>query len=175
MSYGGFFPQSFFTVMVHLVVHLTEEAKYGGPFHFVGCIRPRGEVFPFYVYIYIYTKLKLTRFNYIHMMLGHFKWYVRNCAKPEGSICEQYLADECVTFCSMYLDDIETRFTRIGRVDDRPLAETSINPNSELLLLFPNLGIVVGAGKVYTLNHVERQQAHRHVLVNCQLLDHLRE
>ena len=75
----------------------------------------------------------------------------------------------------MYLDDIETRFTRIGRVDDRPLAKTSINPNSELLLLFPNLGIVVGAGKVYTLNHVERQQAHRHVLVNCQLLDHLQE
>jgi len=75
----------------------------------------------------------------------------------------------------MYLDDIETRFTRTGRVDDRPLAETSINPNSELLLLFPNLGRVVGVGKVYTLNHVERQQAHRHVLVNCQLLDHLRE
>lgn len=29
-----FFPPSFFTVMVHLIVHLTEEAKYGGPVPF---------------------------------------------------------------------------------------------------------------------------------------------
>jgi hypothetical protein len=28
------FPPSFFTVMVHLVVHLAEEAKLGGPVHF---------------------------------------------------------------------------------------------------------------------------------------------
>jgi hypothetical protein len=28
------FPPSFFNVMVHLVVHLAEEAKVGGPVHY---------------------------------------------------------------------------------------------------------------------------------------------
>lgn len=111
----------------------------------------------------------------IYRTLGYFKSYVRNRAKPEGSISEQYLADECITFCSMYLNDIETRFNRIGRVDDQPPVEISIRTNSELPHIFPNHGRFVGAGQVYSLNHVERQQAHRHILVNCQLLDHLRE
>lgn len=75
----------------------------------------------------------------------------------------------------MYLNDIETRFTRMGRVDDRPLADTSTKPTSELPLIFPNLGRFVGGSEVYTLNHVERLQLHRHILVNCQMLDHLRE
>lgn len=59
----------------------------------------------------------------------------------------------------MYLNDIETRFTRVGRVDDRPLARTSIRPNSELPRIFPNLGRFVGAGQVRTLSHVEKMQA----------------
>ncbi|CAH2035725.1 unnamed protein product, partial [Thlaspi arvense] len=33
----------------------------------------------------------------------------------------------------------------------------------------------VGAGQVYTLNHVERNQGHQHILINCRVLDHLRE
>lgn len=107
--------------------------------------------------------------------LGHFKSYVRNRAKPEGSICEQYLADECVTFCSMYLNDIETRFNRVGRVDDRPSLVQNHTSDSELQSSFPNVGRFVGAGQVYTLSYVERQQAHRFILINCQFLDHLRE
>ena len=75
----------------------------------------------------------------------------------------------------MYLNDIETRFTRTGRVDDQPLADTNILPHSELLLTFPNHERFVGAGQVYSLSDVERQQAQRHVLINCQLLDPLRE
>lgn len=73
----------------------------------------------------------------------------------------------------MYLNDIETRFTRTGRVDDQPLADTNIRPHSELPLVFPSHGRFVGAGQVCSLYHIERQQAHRHVLINCQLLDPL--
>lgn len=75
----------------------------------------------------------------------------------------------------MYLDDIETRFNRGGRVDDRPTVHNSIRPNSELIAIFPHVGKFVGAGHVHTLSYVERLQAHRHMLVNCHLLDHLRE
>ncbi|GKF61781.1 hypothetical protein Tco_0181835, partial [Tanacetum coccineum] len=37
------------------------------------------------------------------------KNYVRNKAKPEGSIAEGYVAEEALTFCSRYLKDVETR------------------------------------------------------------------
>ena len=44
---------------------------------------------------------------------------MRNKARPEGSIAEAYIAMECVTFCSMYLDDIEIRFNHTDRNVDR--------------------------------------------------------
>ncbi|GJY97245.1 hypothetical protein Tco_0514155 [Tanacetum coccineum] len=48
------------------------------------------------------------------------KNYVRNKAKPEGSIAEGYVAEEALTFCSRYLkDDVETRFNRLGRNERR--------------------------------------------------------
>ncbi|GJX65684.1 acidic leucine-rich nuclear phosphoprotein 32 family member A [Tanacetum coccineum] len=43
------------------------------------------------------------------------KNYVRNKAKPEGSIAEGYVAEEALTFCSHYLKGVETRFNRPDR------------------------------------------------------------
>ena len=40
---------------------------------------------------------------------------MRNTARPEGSIAEAYVVDECLTFCSRYFDDVDTRFNRKGR------------------------------------------------------------
>nr|XP_025625188.1 uncharacterized protein LOC112717339 [Arachis hypogaea] len=77
------FPPSFFTVMIHLVVHLVEEVKLGGPVH----------------YRWMYP---------IEKYLGQLKSYMRNQAQPEGSIAEGYLMQEILTFCSRYLDNIET-------------------------------------------------------------------
>ena len=37
------FPPSFFTIMVHLLVHLTEEAKLGGPFFVDECTQQKGQ------------------------------------------------------------------------------------------------------------------------------------
>ena len=39
------------------------------------------------------------------------KCYVRNRARPEGLIVEAYIADECLIFCSKYMDNVETRFS----------------------------------------------------------------
>jgi hypothetical protein len=36
-------------------------------------------------------------------------------SRPEGSIAEAYVADECLTFSSKYLDDVDTRFNREPR------------------------------------------------------------
>ncbi|GJW62212.1 reverse transcriptase domain-containing protein [Tanacetum coccineum] len=88
------FPPAFFDIMIHVAIHLPDEAILDGPIHYRW-------MFPFERYM---KKLKN---------------YVRNKAKPEGSIAEGYVAEEALTFCSRYLkDDVETRFNRLGRNDD---------------------------------------------------------
>jgi len=51
----------------------------------------------------------------VERRLYTLKCYVRNRARPEGSITEAYIADECLTFCSKYMDEVETRFNREPR------------------------------------------------------------
>ena len=46
------------------------------------------------------------------------KDYMRNRAYPEGSIAEGYIANECLTFCSRYLQSVETIFSRLQRHND---------------------------------------------------------
>ncbi|XP_019255175.1 PREDICTED: uncharacterized protein LOC109233766 [Nicotiana attenuata] len=65
------FLPGFFTVMIHLVIHLATEAKHAGPVH----------------YRWMYP---------IERYLGTLKSYVRNRACPEGSIAEAYIANECM-------------------------------------------------------------------------------
>lgn len=81
------YPPSFFTIMVHLIVHLAEEAKLGGPV--------------FYRWMYPIERFFLTLKN-----------FVINRTHPEGSIAEGYLAYECLNFCSQYLGWGVTRFNR---------------------------------------------------------------
>jgi hypothetical protein len=89
------FPPSFFDIMIHLVMHLPEEAIQGGPVYMRW-------MYPFERYM---KKLKN---------------YVRNKARPEGSIAEGYVADEALTFTSRYLDGVQTRFNRPDRNEDAP-------------------------------------------------------
>ena len=135
------FPPSFFTVMVHLIVHLVEEARLGGPVQ----------------YRWMYP---------IERYLGRLKSYVRNRAQPEGSIAEGYMAEEILTFCSRYLEGIETVFNRTGRVDDEPYVMPSSGST-----LFPSIGKPVGSFNYFTLSTKEKLQAHRHVLTNCKEVD----
>jgi hypothetical protein len=51
----------------------------------------------------------------IERILGTFKYFVLNQARPEGSIAEAYTAYECMTQCSPYSNDIICRFTRPER------------------------------------------------------------
>ncbi|GJX86411.1 hypothetical protein Tco_0337185 [Tanacetum coccineum] len=89
------YPPALFDIMVHLVIHLPLEALEGGP------IRPRW-MFPFKRYM-----MKL-------------KGYVRNKAKPEGSIAKGYVAEEALTFSSYYFRDVTMKFNRPDRNVDPP-------------------------------------------------------
>jgi len=95
------YPPAFFDVMVHLAVHLPDEALLRGPVHY-------GWMYP------------------IERRLDTFKRFVHNQARPEGSIAEAYTAYECMTQCSTYFSDIINRFTRPERNLD---ADQHISPN----------------------------------------------
>lgn len=84
------FPPAFFDVMVHLAVHLPDEAILRGLVNY-------GWMYP------------------IERLLCTLKRFVRNKSCLEGSVAEAYIAAECLTFCSQYLDDIVTRYNRPPR------------------------------------------------------------
>ncbi|XVE92524.1 hypothetical protein REPUB_Repub01dG0104600 [Reevesia pubescens] len=131
------FPPSFFTVMVHLVVHLATEAKLAGPVH--------------YRWMYPIERFLLTLKN-----------YVKNRNYPEGSIAEGYIADECITHCSRYFEGVETRFNRIIRNDDG--VELSPVQDAPLHII---LGRPVGKVDDVIFYDKTLMQAHRYVLYNC--------
>ncbi|CAL8992425.1 unnamed protein product [Prunus brigantina] len=54
----------------------------------------------------------------IERLLGDLKKTVRNRAKPEGSIIEAWVQYESLTFCGMYLKDVDTAFNRPQRNND---------------------------------------------------------
>jgi hypothetical protein len=134
------FPPAFFDIMVHLPIHLVNEVRLGGPVQF------RWMYFP-------------------ERYLGKLKSYVRNKSRPEGSIAEGYLAEECLTFCSRYLHSgVETRFTRMTRNNDRCDPNQHESPSS-----CPNIGHPIGGkrkGQAISLDCKSRSLAHRYILFN---------
>ena len=70
---------------------------------------------------------------------------MRNRAYLVGSIAEGYISEECLTFCSRYLESVETVFNR------------SIRNNEEF----------TGAMLSITLDQKSMTQVHRYVLFNC--------
>ncbi|XP_077249194.1 uncharacterized protein LOC143888641 [Tasmannia lanceolata] len=91
------------------------------------------------------------------------KSYVRNRSRPEGSIAEGYLADECLTFCSRYLQSVETRFNRPLRNDDNRahVAEEHVWG------VFSHTGRLFGGPNIDDLDEATLTLAHRYVLDNC--------
>ncbi|XP_066162198.1 uncharacterized protein [Oryza sativa Japonica Group] len=77
-----YFPLAFFDIMVHLTVHLVKQTKIFGP----AFMR---EMWPFERY------------------MGILKSYVRNRAKPEGSIIEGYMTKEAIEFCIDYMAETD--------------------------------------------------------------------
>ncbi|XP_075092876.1 uncharacterized protein LOC107767581 isoform X5 [Nicotiana tabacum] len=132
------FPPSFFTVMVHLTVHLVDEIIQGGPVH----------------YRWIY---------FVERFLGHLKSLVGNKPQAEGSIAESYIFEEALILCSRYFEDIECRVNRPKRFSDEPNHSNA----SERSSMFPQQGKPVGGSTTFSLTPLEKTQAHRYVLLNC--------
>ena len=74
-----YFPPAFFDIMVHLLVQVVEDIVQLGP-------------------MFLHSMMALKRMN------RHIKGYVRNRSRLDGSIAKGFLAEECIFFCTNYLD-----------------------------------------------------------------------
>lgn len=89
------------------------------------------------------------------------KSYVRNRSKPEGSIAEGYIAEECLTFCSLYLADyVESRFNRAT------MNENQDNVASRLDVFAITRDSRGGSPK--KLDAETLRKTHQYVLFNCE-------
>jgi hypothetical protein len=120
------FLPSFFDIMTHLPYHLIHELDLCGPVS--------------------------TRWMYpVERYMKTLKGYVRNMARPEASMVEGYVKDECIGFVMEYLQ----RFDVVQRqVWD---AEEEYGDVEEVL---------EGAGRPYVLTAALRDIAHKYVLRN---------
>ena len=89
---------------------------------------------------------------------------MRNNARPEGSIVEAYTVNEALTFCSMYLRGIETRFSRVERNDDN-----QEQPARGHLHIFSQQARPISDRQLVQLSKEELQKAHWHV-ISCNLI-----
>lgn len=91
---------------------------------------------------------------------------MKNKAQPEGSIAEGYCMEECLTFCSRFIEGT-TRFTRPSR---------NPGPSDEIanMYLFDTAGEPIGKSTVVNLDKQLLVQAHRYVLRHCDELEDFR-
>ena len=129
------FPPAFFDIMIHLILHLSQEAIFGGPVYMRW-------MYPFEQYM---KKLKN---------------YVRNKVRPEGSIAEGYVADEALTFCSQYLQGVQTKF-------NRPERNLDIVIPKRQLLVYESQCRPSCKKKIISLDYLHRKEAKWFVLNNC--------
>ncbi|XP_060182268.1 uncharacterized protein LOC132611929 [Lycium barbarum] len=132
------FIPAFFDIMVHLPIHLANEAKIAGPIQ--------------YRWMYL-----------VERWLYFLKSFIRNRACPEGSVAEGYLATECMTLCSRYLHMMETKFNRNEWNYDGGAIESDGG-----LAGFSQPGKFLGSvDTAGVLDSSEFEQAHFYILKNC--------
>ena len=73
-----YFPPAFFDIMVHLLVHIVDDIIQLGP-------------------TFLHYMMPFERMN------GHIKGYVRSRSHPDACITKGYLTEECISFCTSYL------------------------------------------------------------------------
>jgi hypothetical protein len=98
----------------------------------------------------------------IERYLRTLKGYVRNKAYPEGSIAEGYILEECMTFCSRFLEDVDTKMNCLERYES-----AAVNEPPSGLSIFGNIDYTK---KGFTLENIPKpyMQRMRHwILTNC--------
>jgi hypothetical protein len=124
------FLPSFFDIMTHLPYHLIHELDLCGPVS--------------------------TRWMYpVERYMKTLKGYVRNMARPEASMAEGYVKDECIGFVTEYLQRFDVVQRRVWDVEEeyRDAEE-----------------VLEGAGRPYVFTAALRDIAHKYVLRNVAVM-----
>jgi hypothetical protein len=132
------FPPAFFDIMMHLPIHLAEEARLGGPV----------------LYRWMYP---------IERYLRTLKVYVRNKAQPEGSIAEGYILEECMTFCSRFLDDTHTKLNQPERHEG-----AAINQPAPEIDIISTIDYSKKGFTYEPLSFAEMNQIRHYIITNCK-------
>nr|GEY07555.1 hypothetical protein [Tanacetum cinerariifolium] len=128
----------FFDHIEHLVVHLSYEARVGGPVQYRW-------MYPFERYLY------------------HLKKKVKNKARVESSICEAYVMEKISNFCSHYFEPhVLTNSKRVRRNDD----SVNVNEREDVLSIFKHPVRPSGNSKRRYLNDDEYETTIFYVLHN---------
>ncbi|WMV13399.1 hypothetical protein MTR67_006784 [Solanum verrucosum] len=143
------FLPTFFYIMIHLPIHLANEVRLRGP------VQNR----------WMYSTER---------EMGTFKSYIRNRCYPEGCIAETRVGIDCMNLFSKYLHrGMHTRFNKRARNNDE------CDPSdAEIVSLFPNKGVLLGAKKTdpLILDNKSLSQAHAYLLGNCdEVQEYIRE
>nr|GEX20647.1 hypothetical protein [Tanacetum cinerariifolium] len=137
------FPPGFFDSMEHLVVHLVWEALLGGPVQ--------------YRWMYLYER-----------KLGSLKRTVRNKARVEGSIVQNYLLNELSTYFSLYFDPrIETRLNREPQ-NFAPDIHCSSPTETRLNIFKVPSRRLFDSGTKRNLTNAKKHKPHTYILFNCE-------
>jgi hypothetical protein len=124
------FPPSFFDIMTHLPYHLVYKLDICG--------------------------LVTTRWMYpVERYMKTLKAYVRNMARPEASMAEGYLKDECIGFVTEYLQRFDVVKQRVWDADEE------YGDAEEVL---------EGAGRPYVMTPALRDLAHQYTLTNIAIM-----
>ncbi|WVZ52396.1 LOW QUALITY PROTEIN: hypothetical protein U9M48_003458 [Paspalum notatum var. saurae] len=92
----------------------------------------------------------------------HLKAMFATKSHPEGSIAEGYISEECMTCCSRFLDDVDTKLNRPERHEGAAVAE----PPSGLGI-FGKIDYRKRGVSIETLSEMEMQQIRHYLLTNC--------
>ena len=133
------YPPAVFDIMFHLPIHLPLESLEGGPIRFRW-------MYPFERY------------------MKKLKGYVRNKAKPKGSIAEGYVAEKELTLSSRHFQDVTTKFNRPERNVDPP-------PPTCQFQVFRSVCTTIGLRSFPRFDFQEYKKARWYVLHNSLEID----
>lgn len=91
-----------------------------------------------------------------------------NKSHPEGSIAEAYISNEALTFCSMYLRDVESAFNRPERNNDGVECNAKISVFAQKVRL-------TGGSELVEYSKKQMEVIYWYILDNCDEIESFRE
>lgn len=91
---------------------------------------------------------------------------MHNKARPEGCIAERYIDKECLQFCSMYLNNVETVFNKVERNNEM------MDDGGEISV-FSCRGRPIGKPNYCDVSDVQLDKLHAFILNSCEEIEEL--